>query len=123
MTEARAEITRMINLYIDGAGKGNADKLNEAFHSSARWFGTMAGVDYVRDKTAFVALMVGNPGDTGNLTAKITDIQIEGTAATATVTEENFWGTLAFTVYFQLCILDGHWQITSKTFANTGSSE
>lgn len=30
------EVTRLINLYIEGAGKGNADKLNEAFHSSAR---------------------------------------------------------------------------------------
>ncbi len=123
MTDAREEVTRVVNLYIDGAGKGNADKLNEAFHSSARWFGTMAGVDYDLDKAGFVALMVGTPGDGGNLTAKITDITIDGTAATATVKEENFWGTLAFTDFFQLSILDGRWQITCKTFANTGSSQ
>ena len=123
MTDAREEVTRVVNLYIDGAGKGNADKLNEAFHSSARWFGTMAGGDYDLDKAGFVALMVGTPGDGGNLTAKITDITIDGTAATATVKEENFWGTLAFTDFFQLSILDGRWQITCKTFANTGSSQ
>ena len=33
MSEAKTEITRLINLYIDGAGKGDASKLNEAFDS------------------------------------------------------------------------------------------
>ncbi|CAB4333755.1 unannotated protein [freshwater metagenome] len=122
MADDRAEITRLLNLYIDGAGKGNAAQLNEAFHSSARWFGTMAGVDYDLDKAGFVDLMVGSPGDAGGLVAKITDIQIDGTAAVATIKEEGFWGTLSFTDYFVLSILDGHWQITCKTFAHTGGS-
>lgn len=120
MAKDLEEITRLINLYIDGAGKGNADKLNEAFHSSARWFGTMGGTDYDVDKTGFVDLMVESPGDSGNLVAKITDIQIDGTAAVATVKEEGFWGTLSFTDYFTLSVLDGRWQITCKTFAHTG---
>ena len=70
MSKDLEEVTRLINLYIDGAGKGNADKLNEAFHASARWFGTMGGVDYDMDKAGFVALMVESPGDAGQLTAK-----------------------------------------------------
>jgi hypothetical protein len=120
MTEAKTEITRLINLYIDGAGKGDASKLNEAFHSNARWFGTMGGTDYDLDKKGFVDLMVGSPGDAGQLTAKITDIQIDGTVAMATVKEEGFWGTLSFIDYFSLSVLDGHWQITCKVFAHTG---
>lgn len=114
------EVTRLINLYIEGAGKGNADKLNEAFHSSARWFGTMGGVDYDVDKAGFVALMVESPGDAGQMKATITDIQIDGTVAVATVREEGFWGTLSFTNYFTLSVLEGRWQITNKTFAHTG---
>ena len=114
------EVTRLINLYIEGAGKGNADKLNEAFHSSARWFGTMGGVDYDVDKAGFVALMVESPGDAGQMKATITDIQIDGTVAVATVKEEGFWGTLSFTNYFTLSVLEGRWQITNKTFAHTG---
>jgi Putative lumazine-binding len=120
MADEKVEITRLINLYIDGAGKGDASKLNEAFHSSARWFGTMGGTDYDLDKQAFVDLMVSQPGDGGNLTATITDIQVDGTAAVATVKEEGFWGIYAFTDYFTLSILEGRWQITNKTFANTG---
>ena len=114
------EVTRVLNLYIDGAGNGNADYLWSAFHESARWFGSEDGVEYDVDKERFIALMVEQPGNPSS--AKIVDIQIAGTAATATVQEEGFWGTLSFTDYFQLAILDGRWQITCKTFAQTGGS-
>jgi len=115
-----AEVTRVLKLYIDGAGNGNADQLNEAFHKSARWFGSMDGVDYDMDKDGFTALMVETPGNPSS--AKIVDIQIAGTAAIATVKEEGFWGTLSFTNFFTLASLDGRWQITCKTFAHTGGS-
>lgn len=82
----------------------------------------MAGTDCDIDKAGFIALMVESPGDGGELVAKITDVQIDGTAASATIKEVGFWGTLSFTDYFQLSILDGRWQITSKTFAHTGGS-
>ena len=118
MGQDTAEVTRVLNLYIDGAGNGNADQLNEPFHKSARWFGSMDGVDYDMDKEGFVAFMVESPGNPSS--AKIVDIQIDGTAATATVKEEGFWGGLSFTDFFLLSILDGRWQITCKTFAHTG---
>jgi hypothetical protein len=118
MGQDTTEVTRVLNLYIDGAGNGNADQLNEAFHKSARWFGSMDGVDYDMDKEGFVAFMVETPGNPSS--AKIVDIQIDGTAATATVKEEGFWGGLSFTDFFQLSILDGRWQITCKTFSHTG---
>lgn len=118
MSQDTTEITRVVNLYIDGAGSGNADQLNEAFHKSARWFGSMDGVDYDMDKEGFVAFMVESPGNPSS--AKIVDIQIDGTAASATVKEEGFWGGLSFTDFFLLSILDGRWQITCKTFAHTG---
>ena len=53
-------------------------------------------------------------------TMMITDIQIDGTVAVVTVKEEGFWGTLSFTDYFTLSVLEGRWQITNKTFAHTG---
>ena len=80
----------------------------------------MGGVDYDVDKAGFVALMVESPGDAGNMTAAITDIQIDGTVAMATIKETGVWGTLSFTDYFTLSVLDGKWQITNKTFAHTG---
>ena len=65
-------------------------------------------------------MVVEQPGDTGNLTSKIVDIQQVGTAATATVEDVGFWGTLSCTDYFQLNLLGGRWQIVSKSFAHTG---
>ena len=120
MSKDLEEVTRMLNLYIDGAGNGNADCLWSAFHESARWFGSVDGVDYDMDKDGFTALMVEQPGNPSS--SKIVDIQIAGTAAIATVEEEGFWGTLSFTDFFTLAILEGRWQITCKTFAHTGGS-
>ena len=107
-----------MNLYIDGTGNGNADQMNEAFHGSAHWFGTMDGVDYDLDKESFVALMVETPGHPS--LSEIVDIHIDGTAARATVKEEGFWGTTSFTNFFNLSIVNDCWQITNKTFAVTG---
>ena len=120
MSQDKTEVTRVVNLYIDGVGNGNADQMNEAFHSSARWFGTVDGVDYDLDKESFVTHMVGTPGKPSS--AKIVDIQIAGTAARATLEVEGFWGTISFTDFFQLAKFDGRWQITCKTFAQTGST-
>jgi len=120
MSQDKTDVTRVINLYIDGAGNGNADQMNEAFHSSARWFGTVDGVDYDLDKESFVTHMVGTPGKPSS--AKIVDIQIAGTAARATLEVEGFWGTISFTDFFQLAKFDGRWQITCKTFAQNGGS-
>lgn len=120
MSKDLEEVTRVLNLYIDGAGNGNADFLWSAFHESARWFGSLDGLDYDMDKDGFTALMVEQPGNPSS--AKIVDIQIAGTAAIAIVKEEGFWGTLSFTNFFTLAFLDGRWQITCKTFAHTGGS-
>ena len=118
MSQDEKEVRRVVTLYIDGAGNGNADQMNEAFHSSARWFGTMDGVDYDMDKEGFVAYMVETPGLPSK--AEIVDAVIDGSAARATVKEEGFWGGISFTNFFNLSILDGRWQITNKTFAATG---
>ena len=120
MSQDKTDVTRVMNLYIDGVGNGNVDQMNEAFHSSARWFGTVDGVDYDLDKESFVTHMVGTPGKPSS--AKIVDIQIAGTAARATLEVEGFWGTISFTDFFQLAKVDGRWQITCKTFAQNGGS-
>jgi hypothetical protein len=110
----------VLNLYIDGAGNGNADYLWSAFHESARWFGSLDGLDWDINKDEFTAMMVEQPGNPSS--ARIVDIRIAGTAAIATVEEEGFWETLSFTNFFTLAILEGRWQITCKTFARTDGS-
>ena len=60
MSDDKNEITRLVNLYIDGAGKGDASKLNEAFH--------------LLTTSLFQFLKV-----VGRLLAKFSPIQVENT--------------------------------------------
>ena len=121
MSSDLTEVTRLLNLYIDGAAKGNAAKLEEAFHANSRWFGTLDGTDYDIPKAGFINLMVMSPADGGELVSKISDVQIDGTAARATIKEEGFWGTRSFTNYFQLSILDGRF-LEVLVFSGSGLS-
>lgn len=40
------DICRVVQLYIDGAAKGDVSKLKEAFHKDARMFGGFMGTRY-----------------------------------------------------------------------------
>ena len=42
MSQDKTDVTRVVNLYIDGAGKGNADKLNE--EAAKAWAGPVLSV-------------------------------------------------------------------------------
>jgi hypothetical protein len=57
-------------------------------------------------------------GDT--LQARITSIVQADDAATATVVEEGFWGTLSFVTFLMLSRIDGRWRMVNKNFAHTG---
>ena len=112
----QAELTRIINLYLEGAGKGNAAKLEEAFHDSAHWFAYMHDTEYAVEKPGFIELMVGQPGDTGNFTGEIVSIEQTGNTAVVVVHETGFWGDMEFTDFFQLVNFNGTWKIVSKSF-------
>jgi hypothetical protein len=43
VTEERTAIETAVQLYIDGASKGDAAKLREAFHEKGWMFGSVAG--------------------------------------------------------------------------------
>jgi Putative lumazine-binding len=54
------------------------------------------------------------------LQARITSIVQAGDAATATVVEEGFWGTLSFVTFLMLSRIDGRRRMVNKNFAHTG---
>lgn len=110
------EITRIVNLYIEGAAKGDAAMLDEAFHDSAHWFGYMHDTEYAVDKHGFIELIVSQPGDTGSLVSEILSIEQTGSIANAVVHDTAFWGDMEFTDFFQLVNFNGTWKIVSKAF-------
>jgi hypothetical protein len=63
--------------------------------------------------------MADSPGGE-TLRARITSIVQAGDAASATVVEDGFWGTLSFVTFLTLSHIEGRWRIVNKNFAHTG---
>jgi len=111
------EISKVVQLYIDGAAKADVAKLTEAFHEDARMFGEAGGTRYDEP----IAEMFKDPAaDTGNYTARIVSVHQTGDVATAEVAEDGYWGTVSFVDYFALARINGTWKIVNKVFAHTG---
>lgn len=116
----RAAIEAVVQLYIDGASKGDGEKLRQAFHESAWMYGSLAGTRYDEPIAEMIALVEGQPLDSdGSYDARIVSLAQVEDAATAVVEENGCWGGISFTNFFALVRVDDRWQIVNKTFAHT----
>jgi hypothetical protein len=117
----KAEITRTVDLYVEGMRNGDGAMLREAFHPQAWMFGNLAGTRYDEPIGDLIATVDGHPLDVdGSYQARVVSIEQAGDAAIAVLEEEGCWGTVAFTDFFTLAQIDGAWTIVNKTFAHTG---
>jgi Putative lumazine-binding len=112
-------IAATVQMYIDGSARGDAAKLNEAFHPDAQMYGAVGDDRYDEPITEYVKLVADSPGGE-TLRARITSIVQAGDAATATVLEDGFWGTLSFVTFLTLSRIEDRWRIVNKNFAHTG---
>lgn len=112
-------IAATVQLYIDGSAQGDAAKLTEGFHQDAQMYGAVGDDRYDEPITEYIKLMAQSPGGE-TLRARITSIVQAGDAASATVVEDGFWGTLSFVTFLTLSRIEGRWRIVTKTFAHTG---
>ena len=115
------QITRVVDLYVQGVREGDADKLREAFHPSARMWGSLMGQRYDVPIAEMIAMFDGKPCDVdGSYKAEVTAVEQTEDTASATLAEEGFWGTVSFVDFFSLARIDGEWKIVNKTFVHTG---
>ena len=120
---ANETVVGTVQLYIDGVAKGDAAKLEQAFHQDARMYGAVDGQRYDIPISEMIKMIESKPADTdGSFRGSVTAVAEEGDAAIATVEETGFWGVLSFVDYFSLARIDGSWKIVNKTFAQTGGS-
>jgi hypothetical protein len=119
--EQAAEITRTVDLYVEGMRNGDGAKLREAFHPQAWMFGSLAGTRYDEPIDELIATVDGHPLDVdGSYQARVVSVEQVGDAAVAVLEEQGCWGTVSFTDFFALAQIDGAWTIVNKTFAHTG---
>jgi len=112
-----------LQLYIDGVAQGDAAALEAAFHPAARMFGSLGGQRVDVPIAEMIAMVTAQPADVdGSFKASVRTVEVHGDVATATVDEENFWGTVAFTDVFSLALIEGGWQIVNKAFTHTGGA-
>ena len=114
------DISRVVQLYIDGVAKGDISKLQEAFHPDARMFGAFMGTRYDIPIAELFRLSESMPADTGKYRGRIVSVNHAGDVAFVALAEDGFWGTVSFVDYFLLTRIEGKWKITCKTFAHTG---
>jgi hypothetical protein len=117
----QAEITRTVDLYVEGMRTGDGAKLREAFHPQAWMFGSLAGTRYDEPIGELIAMVDGHSVDVdGSFQTRVAAVQQVGDAAFVVLEEQGFWGTVSFTDFFTLAQIDGAWRIVNKTFAHTG---
>jgi hypothetical protein len=112
-------IAATVQLYVDGSARGDAAKLTEGFHPDAQMYGAVGDDRYDEPITEYIKLMADSPGGE-TLRARITSIVQAGDAASATVVEDGFWGTLSFVTFLTLSRIEGRWRIVNQNFAHTG---
>jgi len=115
----REAIAATVQMYIDGSAQGDTAMLTEAFHPDAQMYGAVGEDRYDEPITEYVKLVGDSPGGE-TMRARITSIVQAGDAATATVVEDGFWGSLSFVTFLMLARIDGRWCIVNKNFAHTG---
>jgi hypothetical protein len=121
VTDERAAIETTVQLYIDGASKGDAAKLREAFHGKGWMFGSVGGRRFDAPFTTMIQELTANPLDSdGGYSGRIVSIEQTGDGAVATVEESGCWGNLSFVDYFTLAKIDDIWKIVNKVFVHTG---
>jgi hypothetical protein len=113
-------ICAVVQLFCDGEATGDVAKLQEAFHQDARMFGDLAGTRYDVPIQKLFDMSAQDPADTGNYRRRILSVTQLGHAATATVAEDGYWGTVSFVNFLSLCRIEGSWKIVNVTFAHVG---
>jgi hypothetical protein len=114
------QITRTVNLYVEGVRDGDAAKLRQAFHPDARMWGSMIGQRYDEPIAEMIAMVDGKPVDVdGSYRAHVSSVEQTDDVALVTLSEEGFWGTVSFVDFFALARIDGTWKIVNKSFVHT----
>jgi hypothetical protein len=110
----RDSIAATIQTYIDGGISGRGDDMKPAFHETATIHGYI-GPDLFGGPIQLLFDWNDGNGPASDLTSEITNIDIQGSIATARVELDN-WTGHKFTDMFTLLKTDGEWKIISKVF-------
>lgn len=108
------QIEKTIAKYIEGARTGAPDLMRDAFIIEATVRGSYGGKPADWTLQEFCDL-IAKGGPAPNLEARVTAVEVSGTAAMARLEAVNWRGT-RYTDFFVLLKRGGEWRIASKVF-------
>tara|TARA_R110002110_G_scaffold406421_1_gene626569 strand:- start:424439 stop:424801 length:363 start_codon:yes stop_codon:yes gene_type:complete len=112
------EVRSVVEAYVAACAAADSDALRAVFHADANMSGMLAGQRMTGGVAPFVDVVANNPPPGADYTSQISDIEVSGKVAIATLREQNYMG-MSFTNYFQLLNVDGHWLIVAKLFQSS----
>lgn len=107
-------VNAVVQTYITGTERSDADLLRSVFHETAMLAGYLGPDVLVGSPEPFlqaIAERIVEP----EYSAEITETHVIGRMATATIVEDNLYG-LSFVTTFHLLNIEGKWIIISKLF-------
>lgn len=105
-----------VQLYIEGANKGDVDMLKKAFHPTATLHGFIQGQFMNGSIEAYYDVVRTAPAQSGEPhKARIASVEIHGPMALVKLIEDSYLG-MDFVNFFQLAKVAGQWRIMSKAF-------
>lgn len=108
-------ITKVLQIYMNGAKNGLSKDMAPAFADKATIFGYVGGDLAFQGPIKTFFEWHDKNGSAKEVEARITNIDIVGTVAHARTEAEN-WTGYKFTDLFLLIKLDGGWKIINKVF-------
>lgn len=103
-----------IKMYTDACKEGKSEIMKPAFTDNALMYGYLNG-EYYHGSIEALYGAVDAFGAAPQTKARVDILSIEGTAAVARVTLED-WHGLSFTDFHSLIKEDGNWKIIAKVF-------
>ena len=108
------EITKVMQVYIDGARTGKGAAMKPAFHNDATIFGYV-GPELFGGPIQGLYDWNDQNGPATDIQSRFTSIDVVGTAANVRLDTDN-WTGHRFTDFFNLVKIDGQWKVVSKVF-------
>ena len=107
-------ISKVIELYVDGARQGKSAIMTPAFHADAGIYG-YAGPDLMAGPIQELFDFNDENGAAPDIQARIASIDLAESVATVRLEIDNWTGD-CYTDFFTLLKLDGQWVIMNKVF-------
>ena len=107
-------VLETVGKYTEACKAGRSDIMKPAFTDNALMYGYLNG-EYYHGSIEALYGAVDAFGPAPETLARVDVLNIEGTAAVARVTLEN-WHGLSFTDFHSLIKEDGQWKILAKVF-------